>query len=69
MANSDFGGFEEAFELTDTGRMAHFSERFGFDLADALAGDVKLASDFFECAAITIDKPETLLEYLAFAFR
>ena len=28
--------------------MAQFSERFGFDLADALARDVKLFADFFE---------------------
>jgi hypothetical protein len=39
--------FKEAVKLTDTGGVTHFAERFGFDLAYALTGDLKLAADFF----------------------
>jgi hypothetical protein len=47
--------------------MAHLAQRLGLDLADALAGDLELAPDFFERAAVTVDQPESLLEDLRFA--
>mgnify|MGYP000206134575 CR=1 FL=1 len=39
--------FKEAVKLTDTGGVTHFAECLGLDLADALAGDLKLATDLF----------------------
>ena len=60
--------FEEAFELPDAGRMAHLAQRFGFDLADAFAGDLKLAAHFFERAAVAIHQAKALFEHLTFAF-
>gem|GEM_PF-6224538 len=41
---------DEAFEFADAGWVAHFPQGFGFDLADALAGDLELATDFLEGA-------------------
>src|SRR5688572_18181061 len=46
----EFFGFEEALQLADAGGVAHFAEGLGFDLADALAGDLELFADFFERA-------------------
>jgi hypothetical protein len=37
---------DEAFELPDAGGVAHFAQRLGLDLADALAGDLELAARF-----------------------
>jgi hypothetical protein len=59
--------FEEALELADAGGMAHFAEGLGFDLADALAGDVELAADFLEGAGIAVAKAEAEFEDAAFA--
>ena len=39
--------FKEAVKLTDAGGVTHFAECFGLDLADTLAGDLKLAADLF----------------------
>ena|SRR5215467_1726752 len=46
--------FQETFELPDPGRVSHFAQRFGFDLADALSGDLELATHFFKRAAVAI---------------
>lgn len=58
---------EEAFDLALTRRVAHFAERFRFDLADAFAGDAELASDFFKGAAIAVAKAESELENFTLA--
>jgi hypothetical protein len=58
---------EESFELADAGRVTHFPKGFGFDLANTLAGDLELAADFLEGAAVSIDEAKALLEDLAFA--
>ena len=47
--------------------MAQFAQGFGFDLADAFAGDVVLFADFFQRARIAIDQAEAQFEDLAFA--
>src|SRR5436309_9480769 len=39
---SEAGSFKEAFELPNTSWMPHFAQCLCFDLADALAGDLKL---------------------------
>jgi hypothetical protein len=39
--------FKEAVKLTDTGGVTHFAQCFSLNLADALAGDLKLAADLF----------------------
>ena len=59
---------DEAFEFPDAGGVAHFAEGFGFDLADAFAGDLELATDFFEGAGVTVLEAEALFEDFAFAF-
>jgi hypothetical protein len=59
-------GFEETFELANAGGMAHFSERFGFDLTDPFAGDTKLPAHFLEGPAVTVHEAETLFENLPF---
>jgi hypothetical protein len=46
--------------------MAHFSERFGFDLTDPFAGDSKLPAHFLESPAVTVHEAETLFEHLPF---
>ena len=60
-------GFDEAFEVPDPRGVAHFSERFGFDLANPLAGDFKLFPHLFERAAVAIDEAKPLLENFALA--
>ena len=59
--------FEEAFELPYSGRMAHFTKRFGLDLADTLPGDTKLSANFLESPALTIHEAEPLFKNLPFA--
>jgi len=54
-------GFEEAFELSNSGRMPHLTERFGLNLADPLARHLELAADLFQRAAIAIHQTKTLL--------
>jgi len=46
--------------------MAHLSQRLGFDLPDALAGDPKLSAYFLERSAVTVDETEPLFENLPF---
>ena len=52
--------FDEAFELPDAGGVAHFPQCLGLDLADALAGDLELAADFLERAAVAVLEAEAL---------
>src|SRR6266567_3724040 len=40
--------FDEGFELAAARRMTQLAERLGFDLADALAGDLEALAYFFE---------------------
>src|SRR5690606_23158495 len=40
--------FQEAPKLLGAARMAELAQGLGFDLADALAGDVELLADFFQ---------------------
>ena len=51
----NLGSVKEAFQLTDAGRMTHFTQRFGFDLPYPLAGDTKLPTNLFEGATISIN--------------
>jgi hypothetical protein len=37
-----------------SGGVTHFAEGFGFGLEDVLAGDLQLAADFFEGAAVAV---------------
>src|SRR5438477_2633224 len=46
--------FQKPMQLADAGGVAHFAQRLGFDLANALAGDPKLAADLFERARIAV---------------
>ena len=55
---------EKALELADAGGVAHFAEGLGFDLADALAGDLELLADFLEGAGVAVAEAETQLETL-----
>ncbi len=52
--------FDEAFQLPDAGGVAHFPQSLGLDLADALAGDLELAADFLERAAVAVLEAEAL---------
>ena len=49
--------------------MAEFAERFGFDLANPLAGDAELAANLFERTLAAIIKSETEGDDAAFASR
>ena len=64
----DLLDFEEAVELADAGWMTHFAEGFGFDLADAFAGDAELFADFFQSARVAIAEAESQFENFSFAF-
>src|SRR5579862_1468409 len=62
---SYFRGFEETFKLPDPGRMAHFAEGLGLDLADAFAGDLELPAYLFERPAVAVHQAKPLLQDLA----
>ena len=47
--------------------MAQFAQRLGFDLPDALAGDVVHLAYFFERAVVTINQAKTHFEDVPFA--
>ena len=47
--------------------MAHLAEGLGLDLTDTLAGDLELAADFFEGAAVAVLEAEALFEDFALA--
>jgi hypothetical protein len=46
--------------------MAHFSQRLGFDLPDALACDPKLPAYLFESSAVAVHETEPLFKNLPF---
>jgi hypothetical protein len=50
---------KEAMELAYAGGVAHLTERFGFDLSDALTGNFELFSDFLKGAGITVHQSKT----------
>ena len=52
--------------MPDPGGMAHFAQRFGFDLPDALAGDTKLPTHLLKSSAVTVHEAESLFENLPF---
>jgi hypothetical protein len=54
---------DEAFEYADAGGVAHFAEGLGFDLADALAGDLELAASSIglSVASSSMKSPKKLL--------
>ena len=47
--------------------LAQFGQRFGFDLADAFAGDAEFLADFFERVALAVFQAEAQFEYLLLA--
>jgi hypothetical protein len=47
----------------DPGGVAHLPQGLGLDLADAFAGDLELAADFLEGAAVAVLEAEALLEH------
>src|SRR5260370_1446665 len=49
-------------------RVTQLAQRFGLDLANALAGDVVHLADFFESALVTIHQSETHFENAPLAF-
>src|SRR5690606_27413781 len=63
----DVGRVDESLELSDPRGMAHFPQRLGLDLADALAGHLELLAHFLQGAAVAVDQPEALLEDFALA--
>ena len=63
------GLLEIPAQLPAVARMTQLAKRFGFDLADPLAGDAELAADLFECAESTVLEPEAKHDDLALALR
>ena len=61
----DSGRFKETFELSDTGRMPHFAQRFCFDLTNPLAGDLELPAYFLQRSAVAIDQAQIVARALA----
>src|SRR5690349_13225806 len=64
----DLLNFQEAVELADAGWVTHLAEGFGFDLANAFAGDAELFADFFQRARVAVAETEAQFEDFAFAF-
>src|SRR5436190_24073336 len=58
--------FQKPFQLAASRWVAQFSQGFGFDLANALAGDVVLFADFLERARVAIHQPVSKLDDSAF---
>src|SRR5438128_2629269 len=54
-------------QLLGPRRVAELAEGFSLDLADALAGNAKLATHFFQGAGATVLQAEAQLEHLALA--
>ena len=48
--------------------MTHFAQRFGFNLADALACEFVVLAQFFQGAPVTVHQPEPHFHNPAFAF-
>src|SRR5690348_6624539 len=58
---------QEAFELSGADGVLEFADGFGFDLADALAGDLEDAADFFERVGVPVADAVAQLDDLALA--
>src|ERR1700687_4463093 len=63
------GAFEEGAELARTRGMAQLTQRFCFDLTDALPGDRERLADFFERVLAAVVQAETHLDDFFFARR
>src|SRR5436190_19154406 len=61
--------FKETFQLPNSGWVPHFAQGFCFDLADPLASNLELPPHFFQCSAMAVDEPESLLKDLPFPVR
>lgn len=55
------GELNKALQLADTGGVAHFTQSLGFDLANALTGNLELTTDLFKGAGVTVLETEALL--------
>src|SRR5262249_16118270 len=64
----DLLDFQEAVQLADAGGMPHFSEPLGFDLANALARDAKLFSDFLHPPPVSLTPPASHFQNFPLAF-
>ena len=64
-----YESIKKILELLRTARVAELSERFCFDLSDALSGDVEHLSDFFESPHLAVLKSESELQHLLFPVR
>lgn len=49
----------EGFQILSAARVAHFTERFRFYLANAFASDVEHTADFFERTRVAIAEAKT----------
>ena len=58
---------EEGLELFGACRVAHFAQRFCFDLTDPFACDVKPDAHLFQCFGLAIEKTKALDQHFAFA--
>src|SRR4051812_7692621 len=61
--------FEEALEFDAAGWMAELAQGLGFDLANALAGNIVLFADFLEGAGKAVRETIAQFENFAFPFR
>ena len=59
---------DEAFQLPDPRRVAHFPQGFCFDLADPLAGDLELTADFLKRTAVAVLEAEALFKDFTLTF-
>ena len=60
---------EEASQLFGAGGVAHLSEGFSFDLADAFTGHVELLADFFQRVVGVHVDAKTHAQHLGLAWR
>src|SRR5215467_6809200 len=61
--------FKERLELPAPRRVTQLSERLGFDLADALAGDREILADFLEGVFASVADAEPHLDHFLFTRR
>ena len=62
-----FEKIEEGLKLFSSCGVAHFAQRFGFDLTNALARYFEPDADFFQSLWLAFEKAETLNENGSFA--
>ncbi len=53
-------------QVPTAGGVAELAERLGFNLSDALTGDVEVFADFLECVVLAVQETETHLKDLPF---